>query len=91
MTPPLLVSLLSIYKFICFLDVRYASLILSFLSQLSQQLELVIVDRNVSDTSDVQTPDQRKSVTGPPLWSSGEKSWLQIQRPGFFSRRYQIF
>jgi hypothetical protein len=28
---------------------------------------------------------------GPPLWSSGQSSWLQIQRSGFDSRRYQIF
>jgi hypothetical protein len=27
----------------------------------------------------------------PPLWSSGQGSWLQIQRPGFDSRHYQIF
>jgi hypothetical protein len=27
----------------------------------------------------------------PPLWSSGQSSWLQIQKPGFDSRRYQIF
>jgi hypothetical protein len=26
-----------------------------------------------------------------PLWSSGHSSWLQIQRSGFDSRRYQIF
>jgi hypothetical protein len=26
-----------------------------------------------------------------PLWSSGQSSWLHIQRPGFDSRRYQIF
>jgi hypothetical protein len=26
-----------------------------------------------------------------PLVSSGQSSWLQIQRPGFDSRRYQIF
>jgi hypothetical protein len=25
----------------------------------------------------------------PPLWSSGESSWLQIRRPGFDSRHYQ--
>jgi hypothetical protein len=25
------------------------------------------------------------------LWSSGQSSWLQIQRPGFDYRRYQIF
>jgi hypothetical protein len=27
----------------------------------------------------------------PPLWSSGQSSWLQIQMSGFDSRRYQIF
>jgi hypothetical protein len=26
-----------------------------------------------------------------PLWSSGQSSWLQIQRPGLNSRRHQIF
>jgi hypothetical protein len=28
---------------------------------------------------------------GPSLWSSGQSSWLQIQRPGFDSHPYQIF
>jgi hypothetical protein len=28
---------------------------------------------------------------GPPLWSSGQSSWLQIQRPGSDSRYCQIF
>jgi hypothetical protein len=27
----------------------------------------------------------------PPLWSSGQSSWLQIQRSGFDSRHYKIF
>jgi hypothetical protein len=27
----------------------------------------------------------------PPLWSGGRNSWIQIQRSGFDSRRYQIF
>jgi hypothetical protein len=27
----------------------------------------------------------------PSLWSSGQSSWLQIQRSGFDSRHYQIF
>jgi hypothetical protein len=27
----------------------------------------------------------------PPMWSSGQSSWLQIQRLGFDSRRYHIF
>jgi hypothetical protein len=25
----------------------------------------------------------------PPLWSSGQSSWLQIRRPGFDSRHHQ--
>jgi hypothetical protein len=25
----------------------------------------------------------------PPLWSSGQSSWLQIRSPGFDSRHYQ--
>jgi hypothetical protein len=28
---------------------------------------------------------------GPPLWSSGQSSWLQIQRPGFDYGRLQIW
>jgi hypothetical protein len=27
--------------------------------------------------------------SGPPLWFSGQSSWLQIQRPGFDFRHYQ--
>jgi hypothetical protein len=27
----------------------------------------------------------------PPLWSSGQRSWPQIQRSGFDSRRHHIF
>jgi hypothetical protein len=30
-------------------------------------------------------------LTRPPLWSSGQSSWLQIRRSGFDLRRYQIF
>jgi hypothetical protein len=30
-------------------------------------------------------------IEGPPLWSSGQNSWLQMQRSGVVSRRYQIF
>jgi hypothetical protein len=31
-----------------------------------------------------------KSI-GPPLWSSGQSSWLQIRRSGFDFQHYQIF
>jgi hypothetical protein len=30
-----------------------------------------------------------QKVVGPPLWSSGQSSWLQIRRPGLDSRHYQ--
>jgi hypothetical protein len=30
-------------------------------------------------------------TTIPPVWSNGQSSWLQIQRSGLDSRRYQIF
>jgi hypothetical protein len=29
------------------------------------------------------------TAEGPPLWSNGRSSWLQIRRPGFDSRHYQ--
>jgi hypothetical protein len=31
-----------------------------------------------------------QDLSWPPLWSSGQSSWLQIQRSGFDSPRYQI-
>jgi hypothetical protein len=33
----------------------------------------------------------RITHTRSPLWSGGQSSWLQIQRSGFDSRRYQVF
>jgi hypothetical protein len=30
-----------------------------------------------------------QGIDRPPLWSSGQSSWLQIRRPGFDSRHYQ--
>jgi hypothetical protein len=41
-------------------------------------------------------PEKRRlnyssSLSGPPLWSSGYSSWLQVQKSGIDSRRYQIF
>jgi hypothetical protein len=34
----------------------------------------------------IRVPEDRDR---PPLWSSGQSSWLQIRRPGFDSRHYQ--
>jgi hypothetical protein len=34
---------------------------------------------------------QPREYNWPPLWSSRQSSWLQIQRSGFDSRRYQVF
>jgi hypothetical protein len=41
--------------------------------------------------SAVQRFRSHEYLVGPPLWSSGQRSWLQNQRPGFDFRRYQIF
>jgi hypothetical protein len=30
-----------------------------------------------------------KLLLQPPLWCSGQSSWLEIRRPGFYSRHYQ--
>jgi hypothetical protein len=32
-----------------------------------------------------------RNTLGPPLWASGQNSWLQIQISGFDSLCYQIF
>jgi hypothetical protein len=39
-----------------------------------------------SSTFDILIDEER-----PPLWSSDQSSWIQIQRSGFDSRHYQIF
>jgi ABC-type transporter Mla MlaB component len=41
------------------------------------------------DTLTLLGPLERANL--PPLWSSGQSSWLQIQRSRFDFRRYQIF
>jgi hypothetical protein len=41
----------------------------------------------ISDTRNTDAIACRR----PSLWSSGQSFWLQIQRPGFDSWRYQIF
>jgi hypothetical protein len=56
---------------------------------------------NVENVSDYTSVSQFNLVTESfvpesalgrlPLWASGQSSWLQIQRPGFDFRRYQIF
>jgi hypothetical protein len=41
---------------------------------------------------EVHKPSDSECYTppsGPPLWSSGQSSWLQIRRPGFDSLHYQ--
>jgi hypothetical protein len=47
--------------------------------------------RILVEKSRAKRPLERQTgVKGPPLWSSGQSSWLQIQRSRFDSRRYQI-
>jgi hypothetical protein len=38
---------------------------------------------------DLSSKRKGMGTIGPPLWSSGHSSWLQIRRPGFDSRHYQ--
>jgi hypothetical protein len=42
-------------------------------------------------TSYIRTFNRQWTELEPPLWSSAQSSWLQIQKSGFDSRRYQIF
>jgi hypothetical protein len=44
-----------------------------------------------SATVDAYVNFDNTNILRPPLWSSGQSSWLQIQRSGFDSRRHQIF
>jgi hypothetical protein len=44
-----------------------------------------------SRTGNMNRKKRKQVVSRPPLWSSGYSSWLQIQRSGFDSRRYQTF
>jgi hypothetical protein len=52
--------------------------------------ELMVMDTNLLKTRSCKLFILRNFV-GPPLWSSGQSSWLQIKRSGFDSRCYQIF
>jgi hypothetical protein len=36
-------------------------------------------------------PESASELHRPPLWSSGQSSWLQVQRSEFDSRHHQIF
>jgi hypothetical protein len=48
------------------------------------------LDNRLTDGGYVQV-EYSRTIPSPPLRSSGQSSWLQIQRSGFDSRRYQIF
>jgi hypothetical protein len=47
--------------------------------------------RAASQTEQTPWPESASELHRPPLWSSGQSSWIQIQRSGFDSRSYQIF
>jgi hypothetical protein len=52
----------------------------------------VLADRRAPVTREITELQVRESYLtfgGPPLWSSGQSSWLQIRKPGFVSRHYQ--
>jgi hypothetical protein len=48
-------------------------------------------DDDNNNTNNNNNKKQAIPLTGPPLWSSGQSSWLQIQRSRFDSRRYKTF
>jgi hypothetical protein len=58
------------------------------------------MDNNIKCVAIFPQEDNQRGIVGlkfrirldkfrPPLWSSGQSSWLQIRRPGFDSRHYQ--
>jgi hypothetical protein len=49
----------------------------------------VMLIRDIIAPSEVKQKKISKAIPGPPLWSSGQSSWLQIRRPGFDARHYQ--
>jgi hypothetical protein len=52
---------------------------------------MIIVSGSVISAALLSTPYLQQLVVyiWPPLWSSGQSSWLQMRRPGFDSRHYQ--
>jgi hypothetical protein len=50
--------------------------------QISEQVVCIFCQNNICNKENCR-------VVGPPLWSSGQSSWLQIRRPEFESRHYQ--
>jgi hypothetical protein len=52
---------------------------------------LLSLHQNAGQNRDIKIAKKYFANTSPPMWSSGQSSWLQIQGPGFDSRRYQIF
>jgi hypothetical protein len=62
-------------------------------SGLTECSELFVISqasqKNVMFVSWVMYFSQYLTPLRPPLWSSGQSSWLQIRRPGFDSRHYQ--
>jgi hypothetical protein len=53
---------------------------------------LIVVGLPLSQvkTSFAVKMNNNNNRSDPPLWSSGQSSWLQIHRSGFDSLRYQI-
>jgi hypothetical protein len=41
--------------------------------------------------SEVSKIGSRVVFSGPPLWSSGQSTWLQMQKSGFDSRHLPVF
>jgi hypothetical protein len=85
------------YSFLCFQSEQTSQV------QFSSALRTPVLHAGALRTTTRTSPTpRRRTITSkyssytllnnePPLRSSGQSSWLQIQRSGFDSRRYQIF
>jgi hypothetical protein len=60
------------------------------LADWSHRVLLVVLSSSYFITVQI-TKNYQYNELWSPLWSSGQTSWLQIQRSGFDSQRYQIF
>jgi hypothetical protein len=63
------------------IDILYSTLQNTF--TVHSILEMMTVPRPFNNISKFM------ELRWPPLWSSGQSSWLRIRRPGFDSRHYQ--
>jgi ribosomal protein L37E len=75
------------YFFVCLLSFFCVAGSFIILFELCSYSYSVVIEQLVCPDRSTFPPDI--GTRRPPLWSSGQSSWLQIRRPGFDSRHYQ--